>query len=70
MMSEPPPIYSTNGNGEILDPATVEALARQFEAMRGDGVSIVITAERGLESIGRPVRESAVRLRSERRKDR
>lgn len=66
-MTEPPPIYTTP-QGETLDPATVEALAQQFEAMWADGLSIVKTAERGLESIGRPVRVSAVRFREERRR--
>jgi hypothetical protein len=57
-MNEPQPIYSSYG--EQLDPATREILARAFEAMRGDGISIVRTAEKGLRDLGVEVDTSIV----------
>lgn len=62
-MSEPPPIYTTVG--EQLDPATVEALRLTYEALRADGISIVVTAERGLRDLGVPV-QSAFRSKGAR----
>lgn len=62
-MTEPSPHYLV---GEQLDPETVKRLAAHYRAMRGDGINIVKTAERGLRFLGLPV-ESAVLTRKERR---
>lgn len=58
-ISEPEPIYTTP-QGEQLDPATRDTLARYYEAMRGDGISIVMTAERGLRDLGVQVQTAVV----------
>jgi hypothetical protein len=62
-MTEPSPTYTI---GEQLDPATRDVLARYYEAMRGDGISIVRTAERGLRDLGVEV-ETAVSTHQERK---
>lgn len=51
--------------GETLDAAAIEALRRYFHQQRGDGISIVLNAERGLRQLGDQV-PSAIRPRSER----
>lgn len=66
-MTEPPPTYTTIG--EQLDPATRDILARYYEAMRGDGISIVRTAERGLRDLGVEV-VTAVNTHQERKERR
>ena len=65
-MTEPTPTYTTQG--ETLDPGTVETLARYYESMWSDGISIVRTAERGLRSINRPV-PSALRSKGARQSE-
>ena len=45
----------------------VQQLIDFYLAMRADGLSIVKTAEKGLEALGRPV-ETAIRTRRDRRK--
>jgi hypothetical protein len=68
-MNEPSPIYAALG--EQLDPATIKILVRQLEAMRGDGISIVRTAEQGLRDLGVEIDTSiVVKSREERRRER
>ncbi len=64
-MTEPEPTYTTNG--EVLPPATVETLHREYLGIRSDGISTVRRAERMLEAIGYPV-ESAIRERARERR--
>ena len=58
-MTEPEPIYSTNGDD-------ADRIAGELRALRQHTIGLTIAAERLLESLGHPV-ESAIVTRRERR---